>query len=70
MTYNKSPGNPVVKRDKRTYPTRTRVTSTPKYSAMPPHTPAIILSFDLYNFFSIGFIQLKRGAKLRKKIIQ
>ena len=35
------------------YSTRTKVGSMLKYSARPPHTPAISRSFDLVNLFCI-----------------
>jgi hypothetical protein len=40
------PGNAALKMESRTYAIRTLFTSHPSDSAMPPHTPAIILSLE------------------------
>ena len=52
--YSSNPGNPAEKMVRNAYKMRTMVTSQPKYSAKPAHTPAIILLFDLVSFLSIG----------------
>lgn len=47
------PGNATDKIDNNAYPIRTKVASISKYSAIPPHTPAILWSNDLLSFLLI-----------------
>lgn len=47
------PGNAAEKQLRKTYAMRTNVGSNSKYSAIPPHTPAMSLSFDFVNLLFI-----------------
>ena len=51
--YSRMPGKEKEKNVSRAYPARTRVGSTSKKSAMPPHTPASIRSEDFVSFLYI-----------------
>jgi len=67
---NNRPGKPTLKIESKTKTTRTSVISKPKYSAIPAHTPAIILLDDRFNFFFIALkFETENLAKNRGKII-
>lgn len=51
--YNRMPGKATEKVVRIAYPALTSVGSISKKSAMPPHTPASILSDDLVNLLCI-----------------
>lgn len=63
------PGKPIDKIDNNTKATRIIVGSTSKYSAMPAHTPAIILLRDLISFLSIIIYCLILKQRNKKTMI-
>ena len=54
MRYTIIPGNAADNIEISTYPIRTMVASIPKYSAIPPQTPASMRSLERVNFFFVS----------------
>lgn len=61
IIYKMIPGNPDINVNT-VYPIRTIEGSMLKYSAIPPHTPLIRLSFDFVNFFIVVKFMLVYNA--------
>jgi len=58
IIYTNVPGKAALSKDISTYSTLTKAMSQPRYSAIPPHTPAITFELDLVSllFMVLKFI--------------